>query len=104
MFPSCGHKIFFKVYVLNGLWVFTDSKNLISFRQESSEKMFRFRSTLWATEPNKVVKSKKKMTINIWGKVISVQICLDPVILGPQNCSKQPKMANFGSFCLFDTP
>ena len=55
-FSGLGHKIFFKVYVLNGLWVFTDSKNLISFRQESSEKMFRFRSTLWATEPNKVVK------------------------------------------------
>ena len=61
IFPGLGHKIFFKVYVLNGLWVFTDSKNLISFRQESSEKMFRFRSTLWATEPNKVVESKKKI-------------------------------------------
>ena len=44
------------------------------------------------------------MTINIWGKVISVQICLDSAILGPQNCWKQPKMAYFGSFCLFDTP
>ena len=110
MFPSCGHKIFFKVNVLNGLWVFTDSKNLISFRQESSEKMFRFRSTLWATEPNRVVKFKKKnfffflikITISIWGKVIFVQNRLEQAILGPLRAPKLSKMAILGSFSQFD--
>ena len=29
-----------------------------------------------------------KITVNIWGKVISVQIHLDPAILEPQNSSK----------------
>ena len=39
----------------------------------------------------------------MWGEVVSVWICLDPAILGPQNSSKLPKMAYFGSFCPFDT-
>ena len=39
MFLGHGQKIFFKVYVISDLEVLTDSKNLISFSQESSEKM-----------------------------------------------------------------
>ena len=39
MFLGHGQKIFFKVYVISDLEALTDSKNLISFSQESSEKM-----------------------------------------------------------------
>ena len=46
---------------------------------------------------------KKFKFLNIWGKVISVWIFLEPAILGPQNSSKRPKMAYFSSFCPFDT-
>ena len=39
-----------------------------------------------------------KITVKIWGRVITVWIHLDPAIFGPQNSSKWPKMAYFGSF------
>ena len=44
-----------------------------------------------------------KITIKIWGRVISVWIHLDPAIFGPQKSSKWAKMAYFGSFLPFDT-
>ena len=66
--------------------------------------------SLWTTEPNRVVKFKKKIfsffllkiTITIWGKVILGRNRLEQAILGPLWAPKLPKMAILGSFRQFD--